>query len=225
MSLFGSRSLWSLALILSAALASSAAELSSGEAAAVLKRLQELRAKEPSLTADFSEEKASRLLAKPLVTRGSISFQAPNLFRREVKGSNPSLTISNGRQLWIYYPNFKEAELYVLGQRSFFDESIAALTAGLNFHNVEEHYAIKVFREPPGYRFVLTPKSSTVRRMVRQLQVFLDDDFRIQRTDAALSKNDRLITTYNNVRRANLPASAFEFTPPPGVRVTQPLGK
>ena len=106
----------------------------------MLARLQEHRAKFPSLTADFTEEKTTHLLNKPLVSEGSLSFQTPNKFRRELRGNNPSIMVSNGQRLWIYYPNLKEAELFVLGQRAFFDDAIEALTAGLNFQHVAEYY-------------------------------------------------------------------------------------
>jgi outer membrane lipoprotein-sorting protein len=80
----------------------------------------------PSLTADFAEEKTTHLLTKPLVAQGTIAFQTPNKFRRELKGNTPSITVTDGAKLWIYYPSFKTAELYTLGQRQFFDDSIAA---------------------------------------------------------------------------------------------------
>ncbi len=57
--------------------------------------------------ADFQEERVMRLMKKPIVSSGKIWFQPPNKFRREVKGNSPSITVSDGRQLWIYYPNFK----------------------------------------------------------------------------------------------------------------------
>ena len=125
----------------------SAAELPSAESAALLEKLQQHRAKFPALTADFTEEKTTHLLNKPLTGNGTIAFQTPNKFRRELKGANPSVTVSNVEKLWIYYPNFKEAELYTLGQRQFFDDSIAALTAGLNFDHVGEFYRYRAFRE------------------------------------------------------------------------------
>ncbi|MDQ3623501.1 MAG: outer membrane lipoprotein carrier protein LolA, partial [Verrucomicrobiota bacterium] len=135
------------------------AELAPPEATTLLRNLREHRAQFPSLTADFTEEKTSRLLSKPLLSQGTIAFQVPDKFRRELRGKNPSLTVSNGKQLWIYYPNFKEAELYTLGQRAFFDDSIAALTAGFNFHNIADFYRYEAFRETEGYRLVLTPKT------------------------------------------------------------------
>jgi outer membrane lipoprotein-sorting protein len=66
--------------------------------------------------ADFQEERVIRLMKKPVVSSGTVWFQPPNKFRREVKGSSPSITVSDGRDLWIYYPNFKSAERYPLGK-------------------------------------------------------------------------------------------------------------
>jgi chaperone LolA len=218
-----------LPLLLSAVLAlgatSAAAELNRDQTAALLRDLQAHRAKNPALTADFTEQKSSRLLAQPLVSQGTLAFQAPNRFRRELKGNNPSLTVSNGQRLWIYYPNFKEAELYQLGQRAFFDDAIAALTAGLNLQQVAEFYNIKAFREGDKHRLVLTPRTSGLRRMLRELTVSLEADFTIDRTEALLPKGDRIVTNYRNPRAAAHSAGTFEFTPPAGANVTQPLGK
>jgi chaperone LolA len=202
-----------------------AAELSPADTAALLERLKEHRAKFPSLTADFTEEKTTRLLQKPLVTSGTIAFTAPNLFRREVKGASPSTTVCDGRQLWIYYPNFKEAELYTLGQRSFFDDSLAALTAGLNFANVGDFYRYTALREEHGHRLVLRPKTSGLKRMLRELHVWISEDAMIVRTEALLPKDDRVVTIYKNQRAAAVPAGTFEFKPPAEAKVTTPLGK
>jgi chaperone LolA len=202
-----------------------AAELNPADTAALIARLQEHRAKFPSLTADFSEEKTTRLLQKPLVTGGTIAFSAPVLFRREVKGANPSLTICDGKQLWIYYPNFKEAEHYTLGQHSFFDDSFAALTAGLNFQNIAAYYRYDAFKEASGYRLALHPKTSGLKRILRELTVWITDDYLIAKTEAALPKDDRVVTTYKNQRAQPVPASSFDFKPPSDAHVTTPLGK
>jgi chaperone LolA len=224
MSRFGIR----LLLLLSAALFSNtadAAQLSADETADLLKSLQVHRTKNPSLVADFTEQKASRLLAQPLVSHGTLSFQAPDKFRRELQGNNPSTTVSNGKQMWIYYPNFKEAELYQLGQRAFFDDAIAALTAGLNLQHVSDFYGIKAFREENKHRLVLTPRTSGLRRLLKELTVWLEPDLTIDRTEALLPKGDRVVTNYRNPRSTPVAASAFEFTPPKDANVTQPLGK
>jgi len=202
-----------------------AAELAPAERSALLDRLHALRTAYPSMEADFTEEKTSHLLSRPLMTEGTVSFEVPDKFRREVKGNSPSLTVSDGKTLWIYYPAFKTAELYTLGQRAFFDDSIAALTAGLNFQHIDEYYNFRAFSEPNGYRFELTPKRPSLRRVLQKLTVWMDADLKAQKTEITLPKGDSVVTTYKNSRRIPLPASTFEFTPQPDVQVTRPLGK
>jgi len=201
------------------------AELNPAETAGLIGRLKEHRAKFPSLTADFAEERVTRLLQKPLQTSGTIAFTAPNLFHREVRGANSSTTVCDGKQLWIYYPNFGEAERYTLGERAFFDDSIAALTAGLNFTNIEGYYRYEAFREDKGYRLVLHPKTGGLKRMLKQLSVWITDDFMIGRTETLLPKDGRIVTNYRNQKAEAVPASTFNFKPPADTKVSTPLGK
>ncbi len=202
-----------------------AAELSGSDTAALLKTLQEQRVKTPTLTAEFTEEKTTHLLTKPITSRGTITFQAPDKFRRELTGNSPSTTVSNGQKLWIYYPAFKEAELYTLGQRQAFDDAIAALTAGLNFDHIADFYRIAAFAEPEGHRVELTPKSAGLKRMVTTLTVTLDTENRVRKIATQLPKGDRVVTTYSAHRTAPVAANTFEFTPPSDAHISQPLGK
>ncbi len=214
-----------LVLILFTARCAFAQEFSPDQRAQLLQRLADLRQKYPSLEADYSEEKTTRLLAKPLHSEGVVAFQAPDKFRREVKGSNPSLTVSNGKTMWIFYPNFSEAEQYTLGQRGFFDDSISALTTGMTFERVNEFYDVRAFSEGSLTRIELTPRRGNLKRLVLKLVIWMDDDLRGQKTELLLPKGDRVVTNYRNQSRKPLPASTFEFTPPAGANVTRPLGK
>src|SRR5205814_10520629 len=108
------------------------------------------RATAPDVRADFQEQRTMRLLNKPIVGSGKIGFPAPNKFRREVVGNSPSVTVSNGRDLWIYYSNFKSAEHYSLGKRSPVDAAIAAINTALNLENVEKTFQISGAKiDPP----------------------------------------------------------------------------
>lgn len=205
--------------------AASAQELSAPEQKALIAKLQAHRAELPALTADFTEERTTQFLRTPISTSGTIAFQAPNKFRRDLKGKNSSLTVCNGNELWIYYPGLKQAEHYTLGQKQFFDDSIAALTAGLNFQNVDKFFRVTVAREGAGHRVLLTPKSGSLRKIVSTLAVWMDAEGNIQKTDATLPKGDRVVTTYQNVRPAKTSDAKFDFAPPAGVEVSTPLGK
>jgi outer membrane lipoprotein-sorting protein len=48
---------------------------------------------------------------------------------------------------------------------------------------------------------------------------------RAERTEMLQLNGDRIVTIYSNQSRAPLPASTFEFTPPPRTDVTTPLGR
>ncbi len=202
-----------------------AEKLSADEQKTLVAKLQSQRAQLPSLSAEFSEERTTRLVNKPIVSSGTIAFQAPNKFRREVKGNSPSLAVCNGAELWIYYPAFKEAEHYTLGQRQVFDDSLAALTAGLNFDGVEKFFSVTASKGEGGYVVALTPKSSGLKKYVTSLEVSMDADGNVKKTDATLPKGDRVVTTYRNVHSTKQSDAKFDFTPPSGVSVTTPLGK
>jgi chaperone LolA len=214
-----------LALSLALTLTAAAQELTADEQKVLIEKLQSQRTKQPAMTAEFTEQRTTRLVNKPIVSSGTIAFQAPDKFRREVKGSSPSLAVCNGRELWIYYPAFNEAERYTLGQRQIFDDSLAALTAGLNFEGVEKYFRISASKDGAGYSVSLVPKSSGLKKYITTLEVFIEADGTVKKTDATLPKGDRVVTTYRDAKSAKQSDAKFDFTPPAGVNVTTPLGK
>jgi outer membrane lipoprotein-sorting protein len=178
--------------------------------------------------ADFQEQRVIRLMKKPILSSGKVWFQPPNKFRREVKGSSPSLTVSDGRQLWIYYPNFKSAERYPLGKGSPLDSTVTAINSSLNLEDVENTFQIRATKiDPPqaGYELTLLPRAASMKRVFQKLDLRINNQLRVERTDMLLPNGDRIVTTYSNQTRGPVPASMFEFTPPPGTEVSTPLGQ
>jgi outer membrane lipoprotein carrier protein len=191
----------------------------------LLGRIRQVRAKTPNVQAEFQEEKTIRLLTKPIMTSGRMWFQAPNKFRREVTGKSSSVTVSNGRDLWIYYPNFKSAEHYSLGQRSPVDAAITTINTALNLENVESSFSISGRKIENGYELELRPRSASMKRMFEKFVLHLNRDLFADRTEMFQPNDERVITTYSNQSRAPTPAGTFEFTPPPGTEITTPLGQ
>jgi outer membrane lipoprotein-sorting protein len=178
--------------------------------------------------ADFQEQRVIRLMKKPILSSGKVWFQPPNKFRREVKGNSPSLTVSDGRQLWIYYPNFKSAERYPLGKGSPLDSTVAAINSSLNLEDVENTFQIRATKtDPPqaGYELTLLPRTPSMKRVFQKLDLRINDQLRVERTHMLLPNGDRIVTTYSNQTRGPVPASMFEFTPLSGTEVSTPLGQ
>src|SRR5438132_10963143 len=134
--------------------------------------------------ADFQEQRVIRLMKKPILSSGKIWFQPPNKFRREVKGSSPSLTVSDGRQLWIYYPNFKSAERYPLGKGSPIDSTVAAINSSLNLEDVENTFQIRATKSDPaqaGYELTLLPRAASKKRVFQKLEIRINQQPRGKR--------------------------------------------
>jgi outer membrane lipoprotein-sorting protein len=178
-----------------------------------------------STQANFQEERVIRLMKKPVVNSGTVWFQPPNKFRREVKGNSPSVTLSDGHELWIYYPNFKSAERYPLGKGSPLDATVAAINSALNLENIESSFNTTVTKSDTGYELQLLPRVAAMKRVFQRLALRINNEFRVERTDMLLPNGDRIVTTYSNQTRAPIPASTFEFKPPPGTEVSTPLGQ
>src|SRR6266576_4992879 len=178
-----------------------------------------------STQADFQEERAIRLMKKPIVSSGRISFQPPNKFRREVKGNSSSVTVSDGRQLWIYYPNFKSAERYPLGKGSPLDSTVAAINSALNLENIENTFQINATKTDKGYALALLPRTPSMKRAFQKLDLHINENLRVDRTDMLLPNGDRIVTMYSNQTRAPVAASTFEVKPPDGTAVSTPLGQ
>jgi len=178
-----------------------------------------------STQADFQEQRVIRLMKNPVQSSGTVWFQPPNKFRREVKGNSPSSTVSDGRNLWIYYPNFKSAERYPLGKGSPLDATVAAINSALNLENIETSFNISATKSDNGHELALLPRTAAMKRVFQKLDLRINDKFRVDRTDMLLPNGDRIVTTYSNQTRAPIPPSTFEFKPPAGTEVTTPLGE
>jgi outer membrane lipoprotein-sorting protein len=198
-----------------------AQQLSPSDLKNLLARIRENRITQ----ADFQEQRFLRLMKRPIVSSGRVWFQPPNKFRREAGGNSPSLTVSDGHQLWIYYPNFKSAERYSIGSRSPLDSIIAAINSALNLENVENTFDITGTKIDNSYELALTPRTPSMKRIFQKLNLRIDGNLKAERTEMLQANGDRIVTSYSNQTRVPLPPSTFEFTPPPGTDITTPLGR
>ena len=222
-----SRSTLALAAVLFSVFVRPAAAqpLSPADVKNLLARIHDLNATSPNLRMDFQEQRIVHLMNKPIAYSGKIWFQAPNKFRREVRGNSPSVNVSDGQQLWIYYPNFKSAERYSLGKHSPADAAIAGINTALNLEGVEATFQISGNKIDNHFELQLLPRSPSMKRMFQRFGLRINQDLFLERTEILQPNGDRIVTTYSNQSRAPIPQSTFEFTPPAGTEVTAPLGR
>ncbi len=76
----------------------------------ILDDLMAQQAKMRSVSAAFTQEKKTRLLSKPIKTSGHFLFRQPDGIRWEYSGATSMQVIFNGKDLWLWYPDLKEAD-------------------------------------------------------------------------------------------------------------------
>jgi outer membrane lipoprotein-sorting protein len=201
-----------------------AAPMTQSDIDQLVQKLQTLHDAQPSLQANFREERHLAMLKDPVVNEGKVWFTLPDKIRREIGGRTPSTTVTDGKKVSIYYPNYQQLEVYDLEKRPIIKDTMRALTAGLNFREVASYYEISGTKNGSEYQLTLTPKTAAVRKLVKSVDLTIDGNLTPARVVIHDNKGQVFTETYTNVRRDTLPDSTFEFSPPPGTKVSTPLG-
>ena len=76
----------------------------------IIDDLKAKQAKVKTVSAQFTQEKHTKLLTKPIKSSGRFLFKQPDRIRWEYRGSTNMQVIYNGKEFWIYYPELNEAD-------------------------------------------------------------------------------------------------------------------
>jgi outer membrane lipoprotein-sorting protein len=202
----------------------SAAPMTSDEITELVKRLESHYENRVSLQANFREERHMSILKEALVNHGKLWFTPPDKFRREIEGNQPSTTVIDGKKMTIYYPNLKTAELYNLDKRPELKNSLQAITAGLNFQHIGDYYNIEGTKDGKSYQVTLTPKTASIRKLVKVVTLTVQEDLTPEAVDLETARGEKVNITYSNVKRDSIADSTYQFNPPAGTNVTTPFG-
>lgn len=192
----------------------------------IVEKISAKRKEKPFIQADYREEKSGGLLARPAISTGKMWYSAPNKFRKESHGEGKeSIIVSNGDLLWMYYPAFQEAERYDLRKQKFINQGIAAFTSGLDFAQAEKDFTIVAQETARGYSIELTPKRGPVSRMLARLEVQLSKALELESVETQSPRGEKIRTELSHISVEPIPAATFDFTPPAGANISNPLGK
>jgi outer membrane lipoprotein-sorting protein len=199
-----------------------AQELTSAETSDLINRIAAAR-EGNSFQTDFREEKRLAAMDKTIIENGTLSFAPPDKFRREVPGK--SITVCDGKTLWLYYPEFNEVEKYSLDSSRALRESLSAMTAGLGLQDIAKNYAIQAWKEGGGYKLQLVPKNSALRKNVGKITILLGENLSAKQLEIEGAKGEGSTITFSKERKSALSAKDFTFQPPQGASVSEPLRK
>src|SRR5260370_17738703 len=91
-----------------------ASPMSQSDIDQLIQKLQTLHNNQPSLQANFREERHLTMPKDPVVNEGKVWFTLPDKIRREIGGKTPSTTVIDGKKMSIYYPNNHQPQISTL---------------------------------------------------------------------------------------------------------------
>ena len=181
-------------------------------------------------SADFIQTRALKTLTQPLVASGHISFAMPNEFRWELGQPAKTIALRHGDEMFVIYPRLKRAERYPLGAGTPTEwrDTMSLLQAGFphDRKEFEAQFQILSLTETNGaWQFSLQPKSVFARRMMPELRLGLaTNDFSLASTELIFVDGSRMRNDFTNaVLNPALDEKLFEWTPPAGYKVAEPM--
>ena len=96
------------------------------------------------------------------------------------------------------------------------------MTSGFGLQDLSKNYSLRVRKTANGYKAKLTPKTSSLRKGSLEIEVDISTELSARRLEIAGGEGDRTIITFSNERRSTLSPEDFQFSPPEGVRVSEP---
>jgi len=129
------------------------------------------------LTADFEQQKSTALLKNPIVSTGAVWARGSEMLWKS-RTPEPTILQVDGKQLTLFYPNQKTAEIYPLSGQ------IAQLTASPvpRLGDLLEHFSFAAASsddlgaqpDPNQEAFRLTPTDQDIRQHVQKVTVLID---------------------------------------------------
>ncbi|MGW8273094.1 MAG: LolA family protein, partial [Thermodesulfovibrionales bacterium] len=154
-----------------------------------------------TISADFTQEKHSAMLARPLLYKGKFKFRAPNKVAWTYEGEVQMA--SDGVYLTVFYPELMEAEVVPV------QNSMIRLPLSFNLEEFRKHFTLSASEEDGVYKVVLTPREDSV--LFSQMVVRLTRDGVPSSAEILEKIGDRSIIRFSN-QKINQELSERDFT-------------
>jgi outer membrane lipoprotein-sorting protein len=125
----------------------------------------------PSSNATFVEEKEVPELDRPIVSRGTLAWRAPDRLEKRTTEPAPELFLVEGDRLTLERPQRGLRETIALDTAPEIRPLVEALRATLagDIATLRQHHEVSFSGEPARWRIVLVPRSLRLRGAVQRI--------------------------------------------------------
>jgi len=221
--------IWSATCVLTlASLATARATGADEKLDDALRHLDEQSRRIEDLTADFVEQKFTAMLKEPLVSKGHVKVVG-TCTRWDTTEPNATTMFTDDRQVVLYFPSRKTAEVYPIDRRlrPLIVSPIPRLATLRSHFRIEESAATTTKREevPGTLQLTLTPKDEALAEFLDQVRVAIDPAVGLARRVEMIDPDgDRTVIAFTDIRTnvgLKLKDVACDF--PADTRIVHPL--
>lgn len=183
-------------------------------------------------SADFVQTRTLKTLTRPLISKGHISFEAPNDFRWELGQPAQTIALRHKETMYVVYPLLKRAERYPLGAAAPAEwrDAMSLLQAGFPRDRAEfaaQFNLLSMTENGASWQLSLQPRSIFARKMMPELRLGLaTNDFALLSTELIFVDGSSMRNDFTNgVLNPQLDEHLFNWTPPADFKVSNPFTK
>ncbi|MEK6679077.1 MAG: outer membrane lipoprotein chaperone LolA [Nitrospirota bacterium] len=198
---------------------------------AILKKIDEKQKSVETMKGQFVQRKSLSLLQNEVVSKGTMYFKRPQRMVWEYKEPEKNTMIVNGNIVWFYLPDLKEATKFDLSQKaeikSIFEKM--AIGMGQSGEEMKKSYDVlflkKVKKSDKNIIVLqLIPKDAAISNFFKKIHLWFEEDGALYKTELFERNNDMTIIEFKNMKfNTAISDSVFDFKPPKGVKVANPL--
>jgi len=192
----------------------------------IMAQMARMQREARTIKAEFTMEKKMALLASPARAEGVLYITKPDKIYWEVKEPIANTLIVNGNTLWMYYPTLRQVDkIDISGKQRRLARYLELSDEG---SVIKENYRIRLLDNPSEkgvFLLELLPKTSRLGKRVAKIRVWVDSKtWFFPRIDLWEPNGDYSSIRLQGARlNAPIPDTIYQFKPPPGTVVNEPL--
>jgi outer membrane lipoprotein-sorting protein len=189
----------------------------------VIRKVQLAQAKTNTLQADFRQEKALALMAKPEVSTGRFIYSKPNNVLWTYNApKRVTMLIADG-MLTTYYPDLNKAERIEVKRYQDRIFKYMGASGAIDELGAWFNFTFTNTSDKPYYALDLDPKSKTIAKRVRHIRIYIDKtSYLTTQFEYTEGDGDKTRYEFTNVKvNAPIEQSRFTLQLPSSVRVEQ----
>jgi len=192
----------------------------------ILSQVAKVQKAAQTVSAEFILEKKMSLLASPVRAEGVLYITKPDKIYWGVKEPIASTLIVNGNTLWMHYPSLRQVDKVDISGK----QKMVMRYVGMNEEGavIKENYRIRLLDNPEEkgiFVLELLPKNVRMSKRIAKIKAWVDSQtWFLSRLDLWEPNGDYSSVKLRGVKlNAPIQDSIYQFKPPPGTVVNEPL--